>query len=68
MRCEEGDVVTIPAGGESLYFPTNHLYEYVSFGQNVEKGELLAVGGGRDVVGYGAKRGFCGVVGAGAVL
>ena len=42
----------------------SNIYTYVSFGQaeKAEKGELPAVGGRRDVVGYGGERGFCGVV------
>ena len=37
-------------------------------GREGEEGELLAVGGGKDVVAHGGKRGFCGVVGAKTVL
>ena len=46
------------------------VYDIETFGQveKAEKSELLAVGGGKDVVGYGGKRGFCGVMGAETVL
>ena len=36
--------------------------------EKAEKSKFLAVGGGKDVVGYGDKRGFCGVTGAETVL
>ena len=36
--------------------------------QKAEKGELLTVGGGEDMVGYGEERGFCGEMGAKTVL
>ena len=40
------------------------VYNVKTFGQvgKAEKSELLAVGRGKDVVGYGGKRGFCRVV------
>ena len=63
-RQEEG-VCIFP---QTIYIGIHHLY--VSFGQveKTKKDELLAVGGGKDVVGYGGKRGFCGVAGTETML
>ena len=36
--------------------------------KEAEKGKFLAVSGGKDVIGYGDKRGFCGMTGAETVL
>ena len=36
--------------------------------EKAEKSKFLAVRGGKDVIGYGDKRGFCGVTGAVTVL
>ena len=36
--------------------------------EKAEESKFLAVGGGKDVVGYGGKRGFCGKTGAETVL
>ena len=68
MRCD-GDAITILSEGECLHFPHKPSIcppLYVLFGQveKAEKGELLAVGVEKYVVGYGGERGFSVVVGA----
>ena len=46
------------------------VYDVKALGKvkKAKKSEFLAVGGGEDVIGYGDKRGFCGMTGSETVL